>query len=60
MFKQISDPDRFFPIYSLKKAIEQIDIYNYFETTFGSDIRQLSQYYSENKLLSDGKTLRHY
>ena len=57
VFKQISDPDRYFPIYSLKKAIDQIDIYNYFETVFGSDIRQLSSYFSEIKLLPDGKNL---
>ncbi|MEA5425618.1 AAA family ATPase [Arcicella lustrica] len=57
VFKQINDPDRYFPIYTLKKAIEQIDIYNYFDTTFDSTIRRLSPYYSEDKLFADGKNL---
>ena len=38
-------------------AIEQISIYDYFDTSFDGDIRQLSPYYSENKLMSDGKNL---
>lgn len=41
----------------LKKAIEKISIYDYFDTSFGGDIRQLSPFYSENQLLSDGKNL---
>jgi predicted ATPase len=40
-----------------KKAIEQISIYDYFDTSFDGILRQLSPYYSENKLLSDGKNL---
>jgi predicted ATPase len=43
--------------FSLKKAIETISIYDYFDTSFDGLIRQLSPYYSENKLLSDGKNL---
>ncbi len=41
----------------LKKAIEKISIYDYFDTSFEGTLRQLSPYYSENKLLSDGKNL---
>ncbi len=41
----------------LKKAIEQISIYDYFDTSFDGEIRQLSPYYSENQLLSNGKNL---
>ncbi|MDI9879996.1 AAA family ATPase [Flectobacillus longus] len=57
VFKQINDPDRYFPIYTLKKAIEQIDLYSYFDTTFESPIRRLSSYFSEDKLFPDGKNL---
>jgi predicted ATPase len=57
VFKQINDPGRYFPIYTLKKAIEQIDIYSYFDTTFESPIRRLSPYFSEDKLSPDGKNL---
>ena len=44
-------------LYFIKIAIERISIYDYFDTAFGGEIRQLSPYYSENKLLSDGKNL---
>ena len=46
------------PVLSLfRSAIEQISIYDYFDTSFGGEIRQLSPFYSENQLLSDGKNL---
>ena len=38
-------------------AIDQISIYDYFDTSFGGEIRQLSPYYSEIQLLSNGKNL---
>ncbi len=41
----------------LKFAIEKISIYDYFDTSFGGEIRQLSPYYSESKLLSNGRNL---
>ena len=44
-------------LYFIKIAIERISIYDYFDTAFGGEIRQISPYYSENKLLSDGKNL---
>ena len=43
--------------FSLRKYIEKISIYDYFDTSFGGEIRQLSPYYSENQLLSNGKNL---
>ncbi|MDR6560194.1 MULTISPECIES: AAA family ATPase [unclassified Arcicella] len=39
------------------KLLEGIEIYDYFDTSFESSIRQLSPYYSEENLLSDGKNL---
>ena len=51
--KVLSHPTPFF----LKQAIEQISIYDYFDTSFGGEIRQLSPYYSENQLLTNGKNL---
>lgn len=44
-------------LYFIKIAIERISIYDYFDVAFGGEIRKLSPYYSENKLLSDGKNL---
>jgi len=57
--KQISEPDSFFPLFTLKKAIEEIAVYSYFDTTIGSPIRGLCPYYSETKLLSNGENLAH-
>ena len=45
-----------YPIF-LKKSIEKISIYDHFDTSFDGNLRQLSPYYSESKLLSDGKNL---
>ncbi|MFC0184430.1 Predicted ATPase [Pseudarcicella hirudinis] len=44
-------------LFLLYKSIEQISIYDYFDTSFESEIRQLSPYFSEEKLLSDGRNL---
>ncbi len=57
ILRQLSDPDEYFPLFTIKKAIEQISIYNYFDTTANSAIRGLSPYFSESKLLSDGINL---
>ncbi len=37
--------------------VNKLTVYDYFDTTFESPIRQLSPYYSEENLLSDGKNL---
>lgn len=39
------------------KLLQGIEIYDYFDSSFDSTIRQLSPYYSEENLLSDGKNL---
>ena len=59
VLRQIAEPDRFFPLFTLKKAIEEIVVYSYFDTTIDSPIRQLSPYYSDKKLLSNGENLAH-
>jgi predicted ATPase len=51
-----NESNSFYPFF-LKKSIERIGIYDYFDTSFGGEIRQLSPYYSENQLLSNGKNL---
>ena len=57
ILRQISDPDRFFPLFTLKRALEEISFYYYFDTTLKSQIRQLSNYSTETKLLSNGQNL---
>lgn len=59
VLRQISEPDRFFPLFTLQKAIEQIVVYNYFDTSPNSLIRQLTPYYSDLKLLPNGENLAH-
>ena len=57
VLRQISDPDRFYPLFTLKRALEEISVYYYFDTTFSISIRQPSGYGTETKLLPDGQNL---
>lgn len=57
ILRQISDPERFYPLFTLKRALEEISVYYYFDTTFNSSIRQPSGYSTEKKLLPDGQNL---
>ena len=57
VLRQISDPERFFPLFTLKRALEEVSFYDYFYTNLKSPIRQLSNYSTETKLLSDGQNL---
>ncbi|MCI5120718.1 MAG: chromosome segregation protein SMC, partial [Candidatus Electrothrix sp. AUS4] len=57
VLRQISDPDRFYPLFTLKKALEELSSYYSFDTTLDSPIRQPSGYGTETKLLPDGQNL---
>ena len=57
VLRQISDPERFSPLFTLKRALEDTAVYYYFETTFSSAIRQPSGYSTETKLLPNGQNL---
>ncbi|RKZ48068.1 MAG: chromosome segregation protein SMC [Candidatus Parabeggiatoa sp. nov. 3] len=57
VLRQISDPDRFYPLFTLKRALEEFSIYYYFDTSINSSIRQPTGYGTELKLLSDGQNL---
>ncbi|WP_204106024.1 MULTISPECIES: AAA family ATPase [Spirulina sp. CCY15215] len=57
ILKQISDPERFYPLFTLQRALEETSVYYYFDTTFPSPIRQPSSYGTETKLLPDGQNL---
>lgn len=52
-----SDAKRFFPLFTLKRAIEKMSVYSYFDTTDGSELRQMGEYLPETQLLSDGTNL---
>ncbi len=57
VLRQISDPDRFYPLFTLKRALEELSAYFYFDTTLSSPIRQPSSYGTETILLPDGQNL---
>ncbi len=57
VLRQISDPERFYPLFTLKRALEELSLYFHFDTTTGSIIRQPSGYGTETKLLPDGQNL---
>lgn len=57
VLRQISDPERFYPLFTLKRALEELSLYFHFDTTADSVIRQPSGYGTETKLLPDGQNL---
>lgn len=57
ILRQISDPQSYFPLFTLKKAIEQFTVYNYFDTTSKSIIRESQNFGTEERLMSDGSNL---
>jgi predicted ATPase len=60
VLRQISDPEQYYPLFTLRKAVENIVVYNYFDTTSSSIVRQLSPFYSEKFLFSDGRNLAYF
>lgn len=57
VLRQISDPELFYPLFTLKRALENLSVYDYFDTTFYSSARQPSGYGAETKLLPEGQNL---
>ena len=57
MLSQLKDSDRYPQITTLRKAISDIAIYNYFNTTESSPIRKPAAPTSATKLIADGKNL---
>ncbi len=57
VLRQISDPNRFLPLFTLKTAIEALTAYDYFDTTLKSLIRQPTTYGTDERLLSSGENL---
>lgn len=57
VLRQISDPDRFYPLFTLKRALEKLAVYDYFDTTLKSVIRQPGSYDTEERLMFNGQNL---
>lgn len=57
MLSQLVDKDRYYQIYTLRRAIADISIYTYFDTTENSPIRKPALPTGVSKLLGDGSNL---
>jgi len=57
VMREVSDTDRYFALTTLKRAIKDIVVYDYFDTTPKSPIRRPMLPTSEKKLISDGTNL---
>jgi predicted ATPase len=57
VLKEISDTDRYFALTTIKKAIKDILVYDYFDTTPKSPIRKPMLPSSDKKLFPDGTNL---
>lgn len=57
VLREVSDNDRYFALTTLKKAIKEIMVYDYFDTTPKSPIRKPMLPTSEKRLLEDGTNL---
>lgn len=57
LLRQFQDPVRFLPLYTLKRAIESLAIYDYFSTSPQSPVRLPIQATNATRLSSDGSNL---
>jgi predicted ATPase len=57
VMREVFDTDRYFALTTLKKAIRDIVVYDYFDTTPKSPIRRPMLPISEKKLIADGTNL---
>lgn len=55
--RQLNDPVHYLPIYVLRKAVESIAVYNYFNVAEGSRLRMPAEYSSEKRLRKSGENL---
>lgn len=57
VLKEVSDTDRYFALTTIRKAIRDILVYDYFDTTPKSPIRKAMLSTSEKRLVADGTNL---
>ncbi len=55
VLKQISDPKQYSAIYTLKKAIESIVVYNSFDTSEASKLRRIAEFSTGVRLWKNGE-----
>ena len=54
VLRQLSDPERFYPQFTFRKAIEKIAVYGYFDTGKDSAIRKPAAFSIDKTLLTNG------
>lgn len=57
VLKQITDPQRYLPSHTIRKAVESMSIYDYFDTSNSSKLRQPGDFSTSNKLKKNGENL---
>lgn len=57
VLRQITDPSRYLPSYIIRKAIDTMSIYGYFDTGDASKLRRPAEYNSSLKLRKNGENL---
>lgn len=57
ILRQITDPLRYLPSHTIRKAIESMNIYNYFDTSYSSKLRMPSEFTNLNRLKRNGENL---
>lgn len=57
VLKQITDPSRYLPSHTIRKAIESMNIYGYFDTGSSSKLRFPTEFSSSMKLRKNGDNL---
>lgn len=59
VLRQITDPQRFLPSYTIKQAVEQMSLYGHFDTSMESVLRRPCEYSSAKRLTRHGDNLVH-
>ncbi|MCB9234137.1 MAG: AAA family ATPase [Bacteroidia bacterium] len=57
ILRQISDPGRYIPLFTLKRSIEKLALYEYFDTSLKSTIRQPASFDIAERLKFNGQNL---
>lgn len=57
VLRQVSDPQAYFPLHTLRTAIGAIASYGYFDTAFTSKLREAADYDTRERLAADASNL---
>lgn len=57
VIRQISDPKQYLPVYTVRKAIDSIAVYDSFDTSGTSKLRRLAEFATGTRLWKNGENL---